>query len=166
LILVLLFGSAFAAEEVCDELVPLDKVHEICGHEFIKEDTSVRGSRCETNYIDKAMGKKYVGEVGISSELIIKVNRRISKQGKNTAPVSFQSSFDGAKQRGTFKQEVTGLGEGAFYSELDIHQTVTWYEGEYLYNFTVDKGKLNVGDWTAPCTPEQTIEIARVIANQ
>jgi hypothetical protein len=166
LIFALTTVNAIAEEPNCDGLVPLDKVNEICGIEFIKDEVTARNSRCKANYIDKSKGKKYVGEVGISSELIIKVNHRLSKKGKNNAPVSFQSSIDGARQRETFRKEVSGLGEGAFYSELDIHQTVTWYEGEYLYNFTVDKGQLNGEGWIAPCTPEQTIEVAKAIGSQ
>ncbi len=76
-----------------------------------------------------------MGEVGISSELIISKSTRINKKGENTAPVSFRSGRDGAKQREIFIQDVSGLGEGAYYTELDIHQTVTWYEGEYIYHF-------------------------------
>ena len=166
IMLLILFSiscRSIAAEENCDGLLPLDRVKEICGKEFIHSKSSNREKRCTANYIDKAMGKKYVGEVGISSELIVKKNHRISKKGKNAAGVSFQSSLDGAKQRGIYKQDVADLGEGAYYSELDIHQTVTWYKGEYLCDFTVDKGKLNEGNWEAPCTPEQTIELAKAI---
>ena len=166
LILVIVFSPAIGAEESCEELVPLDRVKDICGVEFIKDKTSAGESRCKATYLDKAMGKKYVGEVGISSELILKVNHRLNREGKNIAPVSFQSSIDGSKQRGIFKQDVSDLGEGAYYSELDIHQTVTWYEGEHLYHFTVDKGQINGEDWLAPCTPEQTIELARAIGGQ
>jgi hypothetical protein len=165
LILILVAGHALAEEERCNELLRLDTFGEICGLEFIEEKTSARETRCKISYIDKSMGKKYVGEVGISSELIIKANRQINKKGENVAAVSFDSSQEGAKQRGIFIRDVSGLGENAYYTELDIHQTVTWFEEEYLYHFTVDKGMLNGEDWLSPCTPEQIFEIARAIAN-
>ncbi len=166
LTLVLQIGHAMAEEERCNDLLQLENVKVICGTEFIKYKSSAKETRCKVSYIDKSMGKKYVGDVGISSELILKANRRINNEGKNIASVSFNSSIEGAKQRGIFIQDVAELGENAYYSELDIHQTVTWYEGEYLYNFTVDKGQKNGEDWLAPCTPKQTIELARAIGKQ
>lgn len=164
LIALILFSStSFAGESDCNNLVPLDKVKEICGVEFIKDKTSTRKSSCKTNYINKAMGKKYVGDVGISSELVIKTNNRINKKGKVMAPISYKTGLEGVKTRGIFKKEIKDLGEGGYYTEQNIHQTVTWYKGNYLYNFTVDKGKKNGGEWVAPCTPDQTIQIAKLI---
>jgi hypothetical protein len=167
ILFILVLGSVptLAVEENCDGLVPLGRVFEICGKEFFEYKSSTRESRCKVFYLDKSMGKKY-GEAGISSELILKVNHRISKEGKNTAAVSFGSSLDGAKKRETYIKDISGIGEGAYYSEQDIHQTVTWYKGEYLYFFTVDKGQRTGEDWVAPCTPDQTIELAKAISSK
>jgi hypothetical protein len=164
IVLLLTAAAQVNAEEVrCDGMVPLDRVEDICGVAFMRDKGRERRSSCTVSYVDRQYGATNVGGMGISPELVFNTDNRVNDKGRIMAPVGYNSSLNAARERGWFKEEISGLGEGAFYSEYDIHMKVTWYQGKDFHVLNVQKGKPNEGDWTPACSREQIVEIARLI---
>ena len=153
--------SVFAEDLACDGLVPLAKVKEICGVEFIKDSGDARKNRCKVSYLDKAYGKKNVGGVGISPIIKFSTKDGTNKKGKNRAGFMYGLDLEAVKGNGRFKKMVEEVGEKAHFEEVDILQTIKWFKGKYIYTLTMEKGKKEGGDWTPPCSVDQLVEVAK-----
>ncbi len=114
-LLIILTTSAVAESTICEDFVPLEKVKNICGKEFLKDETKTSKGKCTIIYIDREMGEKYVEGIGSSPLLLMQSIHQIDISGNNTAPVVFKKTLDLAMNLGVFKKNISGLGESAFY---------------------------------------------------
>ena len=108
-LLIILTTSAVAENTICEDFVPLDKVKNICGKEFLKDETKTRKGKCTIIYIDREMGEKYVEGIGSSPLLLMQSIHQIDISGNNTAPVVFKNTLDLAMNFGVFKKNISGL---------------------------------------------------------
>lgn len=155
--LCLLPGVLSAADPSrCDDIVPTDAVLKICGVAFTLNKTNERSSTCTASYTVE-------GFEGICPELVFSMNDRVNSQGRIMAPTTYSSSHSSDKNNGRMKEEISGIGEAAHYSEYDIHMAVIWHDGERYFQLDVQKGKGYGEDWTPACEQDQIVQIAELI---
>jgi hypothetical protein len=145
------------ADEVrCDGLVPLEAVEEICAVVFVRGKARERESRCNVRY-------RVSGFEGISPELVFNTDSRVDSNSQHKAPTYYSSSLESDRKSGRLKEELSGIGEAAFYSEFDIHMVVKWHDGEAYHQLDVMKGRAYEEEWKPACEKEQIVQIAEII---